>query len=78
MKNYLYLSVAALAFASCSNDEFLGEGAGQSPSANSSNVIGFGTEALNATRAGEVIGKTAAEKLGNEFVVYGFKSGGFT
>lgn len=72
MKKILFFSAAALALASCSNDEFLGEGTGQGPSTNSSAAIGFGTEAPKATRA-NFEGASAAEKLNNNFIVYGFK-----
>ena len=71
MKKYFILSAAALALASCSNDEFLGEGTGQGPSSTSS-VIAFGSETGNATRANFEHG-AAAEKLNNNFIVYGFK-----
>lgn len=73
MKKHFILSAAALALASCSNDEFLGEGTGQSPSSTSSSVIAFGSETGKATRAGEFTGTEAAEKLNNNFIVYGFK-----
>ena len=72
MKKYFILSAAALALASCSNDEFLGN----DPSPNTKETgatIAFGSEALNATRA-DFTGSQAAEKLGGNFIVYGFKT----
>lgn len=74
MKKVLYFSVAALALASCSSDDFLGtspaEGLG---SENTNEAIAFGGNTLRPTRA-EVGGSEAAEKLHNNFVVYGFKT----
>lgn len=74
MKKFLYFSVAALALASCSSDDFLGtspaEGLG---SENTNEAIAFGGNTLRPTRA-EVGGSEAAEKLHNNFVVYGFKT----
>lgn len=72
MKKYLYLSAAALALASCSSDEFLGNDPG-SEAKETGATIAFGSEALNATRADNLTGKSAAEKLNNNFIVYGFK-----
>lgn len=74
MKKFLYFSVAALALASCSSDDFLGtspaEGLG---SENTNEAIAFGGNTLRPTRAA-VGGSEAAEKLHNNFVVYGFKT----
>lgn len=74
MRKYLYLSAAALAFASCSSDEFVGNDPGTEVK-NTGATIAFGSEALNATRA-ELKGSLAAEKLNNNFIVYGFKTNG--
>jgi len=72
MKKYYLLAVAALALASCTSDEFLGET--QQESLANKGEITFGTSAQNMTRATEAFtGKDAAEKLNNNFIVYGFK-----
>ncbi|MBQ0056282.1 MAG: hypothetical protein KBT20_01385 [Bacteroidales bacterium] len=74
MRKYLYLSIAALALASCSNDEFLGTSPGQSSnSKGTGEAIGFGGETLRPTRA-QADGSEAAEKLNGNFIVYGFKT----
>lgn len=73
-KTYLF-AAAAVALASCANDEFLGN-VTQTQVGNGE--ISFATFSENVTRAGDATGADAAEKLSNEFVVYGFKSGGFT
>lgn len=70
MKKFHYLSgLAALALVGCTNNEFFGVNQ-ETPG---SDVIGFGTGLKAATRADFVHGD-AAEKLNNNFVVYGFKS----
>ncbi len=62
--------------ASCSSDEFMGQYGGeeQQPAAitKTQSGITFGTLNQNATR-GTITGATAAEKLHNNFIVYGFK-----
>lgn len=60
-------SLAALALAGCTSEDYLGD------SVKRSNVIGFGTGLKAVTRA-NFTGGDAAEKLNNNFVVYGFKS----
>lgn len=62
-------SLAALALAGCTSDDYLG-GANDPKS----EAIGFGTGMKAVTRAGELTGKSAAEKLNNNFIVYGFKT----
>lgn len=70
MKKFHYLSgLAALALVGCTNNEFFGVNQ-ETPG---SDVIGFGTGLKAATRADFVHGD-AAEKLNNNFVVYGFKT----
>ena len=72
---YFYLAaLASLTLASCSSDDFVGD---LSPSTsqvtNETKAINFGFNIQNATRAGEFVGATAAEKLGGMFVVEGTK-----
>ena len=74
-KYFILAAIAAVGLASCADDVFLGD--------NSPNVveettvddgaIRFGFELSNMTRAGELTGATAAEKLGKMFVVEGTK-----
>jgi len=72
-KNLFFVALAALAFASCSDDTFVGENSPNLGSANGDGSIQFSSNLPNATRAGEFIGATAAEKLGGMFVVEGTK-----
>lgn len=77
MKKSLFLSLVALALASCSNDEFLGTTPEVQPptTENTDVAIAFGGEALRPTRAGnEKTGVDAAKALNNNFIVYGFKT----
>lgn len=72
MKKYYFVSaIAALAFASCANDDFLGEVPGNNPSAVNSKEISFSGEAGKMSRA--TGSETDATKLGNRFWVYGTK-----
>ena len=70
MKKYLIFAASALALASCSNDEFLGENPGNVQNATS--AINFGGEAGKITRATSNEG-TPAEMLAGQFKVYGVK-----
>lgn len=72
MKNYFILASAALALASCSNDEFLGEGPGTGNKENTSNAILF-SAGKNALTRGDIYGAAAADLLGNNFIVEGTK-----
>ena len=76
MKKNLYFALAALALASCSNDEFLGtEPVVQPPTQEDAEVaIAFGGETLRPTRANTKEGVEAASALNNNFIVYGFKT----
>lgn len=75
MKKYYFVSaIAALAFASCANEDFLGEVPGNNPSAVNSKEISFSGEAGKTTRAGENKGEKAAEYLKNNFIVFGCKT----
>lgn len=71
MNKYLIIAASALALASCSSDDFLGDGSGNGQnSANS--MITFGGETGKILRANSVKEKAAA-LLDNNFVVVGFK-----
>lgn len=72
MKKYYFVSaIAALALASCANDDFLGEVPGNNPSAVNGKEISFSGEAGKISRA--TGSETDATKLGNRFWVYGTK-----
>lgn len=72
MNKYFLLAASALALASCSSDDFLGENPGNGQNAANS-VINFGGEAGKITR-GTQTGSTAATTLKNHFVVFGDKT----
>lgn len=75
MKKYYFVSaIAALALASCANDDFLGEVPGNNPSAVNGKEISFSGEAGKTTRAGETQGEKAAGLLKNNFIVFGCKT----
>lgn len=76
MKKYYFVSaIAALALASCANDDFLGEVPGNNPSAVNGKEISFSGEAGKTTRAGEdKSGSDAAAALSNNFIVFGTKT----
>lgn len=71
MKKYLIFAASALALASCSSDDFLGENPGNVQ--NATTAINFGGEAGKTTR-GIQRGSTAADILKKHFVVYGAKT----
>lgn len=75
MNKYFLYAASVLALASCSSDEFLGENSGNGQNATNS-VINFGGETGKITRAdnNDIVGKNAAELLGNNFVLVGFKN----
>ena len=72
MKKYLIFAASALALASCSSDDFLGENPGTAQ--NATNAINFGGEAGKITRATSNSALTDAEKLDKQFKVYGVKT----
>lgn len=76
MKKYYFVSaIAALALASCANDDFLGEVPGNNPSAVNGKEISFSGEAGKTTRADEdKKGADAAGLLKNNFIVFGCKT----
>lgn len=76
MNKYLIIAASALALAGCSSDDFLGDGSGNGQnSANS--MITFGGETGKILRANSE-GGVAAELLGKNFVVVGFKGNNTT
>lgn len=73
MKKYYFVSaIAALALASCANDDFLGEVPGNNPSAVNGKEISFSGEAGKMSRATKE-NTDAASALGSRFWVYGTK-----
>lgn len=75
MKRYFYVSAfAAMALASCSSEDFLGDAKGNSPTQESPKAISFSGKRGNISRATEINGAEAAKALGNNFIVYGVKT----
>lgn len=70
MKKYLIFAASALALASCSSDDFLGENPGNVQ--NATTAINFGGEAGKITRATSNEG-TPQKMLDGQFKVYGVK-----
>ena len=75
MKKYIIFAASALALASCSSDDFLGENPGNVQ--NATTAIKFDGNAGKISRATSNTG-SAADMLGNEFKIYGVKSGAET
>lgn len=71
MNKFFIAAASALALASCSSDDFLGEIQGNEQNGATS-AINFGGDTGKITRDPST-SKTAAELLGNNFVVVGFK-----
>lgn len=73
MKKYFIYAASALALASCSSDDFLGDNPGNEQ--NASSAINFGGETGKITRAadGKSVGAAAANLLGGKFYVLGTK-----
>lgn len=77
MKKYFIYAASALALASCSSDDFLGDNPGNEQ--NASSAINFGGETGKITRAAnDKKDGEAAGLLDNNFVVVGFKGEGKT
>lgn len=76
MKKYFIYAASALALASCSSDDFLGDNPGNEQ--NASSAINFGGETGKITRAADKTGEAAATALNNKFVVFGYKTTGGT
>lgn len=73
MNKFFIAAASALALASCSSDDFLGEIQGNEQNGATS-AINFGGDTGKITRASDPsTGATAAGLLGNNFVVVGFK-----
>lgn len=72
MNKFFIAAASALALASCSSDDFLGEIQGNEQNGATS-AINFGGDTGKITRATST-GNAAAELLGNNFVVVGFKN----
>lgn len=72
MNKFFIAAASALALASCSSDDFLGEIQGNEQNGATS-AINFGGDTGKITRDPST-GKTAAELLENNFVVVGFKN----
>ena len=73
-KIYLILAAAAgMTVASCTSDEYVGVNNPYGETAANDGSIRFGFNVQGMTRAGELTGATAAEKLGGMFVVEGTK-----
>ena len=73
MKKNLFFAAMAIALASCASDDFVGENNNSPNPEKASDAIVFNSAAQRTTRAGELVGATAAEKLGGMFVVEGTK-----
>lgn len=76
MKKFLFFAAAITVMASCSSDEFVGNGTDPN-NLPESQAISFGSFKAATTRADKT-GADAAALLGNNFVVYGFKGNGTT
>ena len=70
---YYFLAALAAVFASCANEEYVGDTSPTALEQTGDGSIQFGFDIPNMTRAGELKGATAAEKLGRMFVVEGTK-----
>lgn len=74
MKKYYIFSAAILALAtSCQSDDFLGNTPGNVETSGNETAINFAGETGKITRA---TGEEAAKALGNNYVVYGYKTVG--
>ena len=72
MRKYLIFAASALALASCSSDDFLGENPGNVQ--NATTAINFGGDAGKITRANTSnTAPTDAGKLAGQFKVFGVK-----
>lgn len=71
IKKYIFLAASALALASCSSDDFLGDTPGNVQS--NTSAINFDGGTGKITRA-TLEGDKAAKALNNNYVVYGYKT----
>ena len=72
MKKYLFFAASALALASCSSDDFVGDNSGNLHGT-TNGEIAFAGGTAKITRAGNHVGADAAKLLNNKFIVAGFK-----
>lgn len=72
MKKYLFFAASALALASCSSDDFVGDNSGNLHGT-TNGEIAFAGETGKITRAGSINGESAAKLLGEKFYVLGTK-----
>lgn len=72
-KPYYLVGLAALALVGCSDNDFLSDGPGGIFGSSGNGELSFGIGNDKTTRAGEITGEEAAKKLGNQFLVYGWK-----
>ena len=72
MKKYLFFAASALALASCSSDDFVGDNSGNLHGT-TNGEIAFAGGTAKITRAGNHVGADAAKLLGEKFIVAGFK-----
>lgn len=72
MKKYVFLAASALALASCTSDDFLGNTPGNVQS--NTSAINFDGGTGKITRATTQTGADAAKTLGYSYVVYGYKT----
>lgn len=75
MKKYIFLAASALALASCQSDDFLGNTPGNVQSNTSAINFDGGTGKITRTTQ---TGATAAQTLGEKYIVYGYKTTGST
>lgn len=72
MKKYLFFAASALALASCSSDDFVGDNSGNLHGT-TNGEIAFAGGTAKITRGNDHVGADAAKLLGNKFIVAGFK-----
>lgn len=72
MKKYIFLAASALALASCTSDDFLGNTPGNVQS--NTSAINFDGGTGKISRATTQTGVTAAQTLNNNYVVFGYKT----
>lgn len=73
IKKYIFLAASALALASCTSDDFMGDTPGNVESNNVTISFGGSTGKISRATATQS-GATAAATLGNNFIVYGTKT----
>jgi len=73
-KYFILAAMTSIALASCSSDEYVGDTSPTNTSQEAANdgAIRFGFDVPNITRA-DLVGASAAEKLQDQFIVYGTK-----